>query len=121
MNKPDVKSCLHDGMLSGYCGPPACCGSVAWCRKKPASTLSSGWILLQLPFHLLQQRLQRHGQTRGGVALDGAQQAEERLLAEEALLHSAHQRLQLAAAGICVLAAATHNLVAQQQQQQHHQ
>lgn len=83
-------------------------------RAGCTSTLSGGWILPQLLLHLLQQWVQCGGQTGGGIALNGAQQAEERLLAETTLLHSAHQRLQRRAAGICLLAAATHNLVAQQ-------
>lgn len=83
-------------------------------RAGCTSTLPGGWILLQLLLHLLQQWVQCGGQSGGGVALNGAQQAEERLLAETTLLHSAHQRLQRRAAGICLLAAATHNLVAQQ-------
>lgn len=78
------------------------------------STLCGGWILLQLLLHLLQRWVQRWGQAGGGVALNAVQQAEERLLAETTLLHSAQQRLQQRAAGICLLAAATHNLVTQQ-------
>lgn len=102
-------------LFSGHAQLPGNAGCCWLTWKKPAFTLSCGWILPQLLFQLLQQRLQCCGQTGGGVALEGAQQAKERLLAEEALHHSAHQRLQRAAAGIRVLAAATHNLVAQQQ------
>lgn len=110
------KSSIHDETYSGYSRLPACWGSLDRCWKKPASTLSCGRILTQLLFHLFQQGLQCCRQTGGGVVLERAQQAKERLLAEEALLHSAHQRLQWAAAGICILSAATQNLEEQQQQ-----